>query len=993
MSADDTTAWKLCVKDSYVSSSLLLLLALIALEYVPILASQQRHTLTHHYADLAFPWFVIVSAAVKWLRAKSKGAKLFWGWIALAFVLDELNLLGSALLQDSASLDAHLLVGALGPFSGLCTLIAAAPDAHVEDDLSGQAYLRRNRIVGCLLWGFALLFYFLIIPAKLNPQGVAPQAADLSETLIDACVVIRLTPLAVRCSSRWRSVYGWMAAAYTCWFVGDIVFGLDVTKLWQATSGIWRDLRVYLPYVLMLVAIRSFKGASDNSGERVADRSPLRDATLLPSSIIFLFLLPAMHIALTSMVTSPPRVQFFRGMLVLVVSPILLLLVWKERRVLQEQRSHAEAQREQSERLFDSLFERAPDAYYMIDLQGRFVSGNRSAERMIGYSREELIGKHFATCGLVSSNYVCKALGSFAKNALGREMDDVELVLNRRDGGELPVEVRAFPVEFRGRTCILGIARDISDRKRIEAQTRGLNEVLQARLDERTFELREANARYRQVVDEVPAVTYVCELGCTGQWRYVSRQIESMFGYTPTEWKAEPSFWFEHVHPEDQNQVRIAEDACHNGSTYRLEYRLRTKKGDYRWVRDEARVFAEPQGELLMHGLLLDIHERKLLEEQLQQAHRLEAIGHLAGGIAHDFNNILNIIMGYSQLLLSQENSPGKLQKGLTRIFDATKRGASLTQQLLAFSRKQILQPQVIDLNDKLSEVQEMLSRVLGEDIDLVTRFHCATALIEADPNQIERVLINLAINARDAMPGGGRLLMETSGAAPEDMALLPESSRDSSQHVCLTVTDSGAGMDEETIRHIFEPFFTTKDRGRGTGLGLAQVYGIVQQSKGSISVRSTHGKGTEFQVFFPVVEGKPIAPEPRSIPVLRGTETILLVEDEGSLREVTAASLEEFGYRVLQADTPAMALNISRSYSGVIDLLVTDVIMPGMNGRQLAETLVASRPTLKVVFMSGYTDDKIARAGVLQPDVRLLQKPFTQGEVRLMVRQSLDEG
>ena len=332
------------------------------------------------------------------------------------------------------------------------------------------------------------------------------------------------------------------------------------------------------------------------------------------------------------------------------------------------------------------------------------------------------------------------------------------------------------------------------------------------------------------------------------------------------------------------------------------------------------------------------------------------------------------------------------VQKGLTKIFEATQRGASLTQQLLAFSRKQVLKPQVIDLNHTLAEVQEMLSRVMGEDIELVTNLHCSAALIQADPNQIERMLINLAINAREAMPDGGRLVMETNGATPDDVLLLPEASRHSSPHVRLAVTDTGTGMNAETINHIFEPFFTTKHRGQGTGLGLAQVYGIVQQSNGSISVSSTPGKGSEFRIYFPLVENQPQAEVPSSIPVLRGTETILLVEDENELRDVTAAFLEGLGYRVLQAETPARALDISSSFNSGIDLLITDVIMPKMNGRQLADALVANRSSLRVIFISGYTDDKIAGAGLQHANMQFLPKPFTQEELGDMVRKTLDQ-
>jgi len=978
------------VKDGYVSSALSLVLVAIALDYLPILTAGQRETLAIYYAQLPLAFLVVLALGVALRRSERKQERLFWTWLLTGFSSLLANLIGFAILRDDARFGAvNLLIGAFGPASVLCTLIATAQDPHLSEDSSGQAELRRNRAMGYWVLGFALFFYFALIPARIEPEHNSIWVTEsLPYLLLESLAVARFLTLMLICSSpRWKIIYGWMTAAFAIWAFGDVLYLLDDAEIWKIKYGTLSDLWFYLPYVALLLAIRSGHGGATVTTEVSGSRRQSRLAVmvaLIPSSA-FLFLLPTMHIAFTSVTTMPPRLQFFRGALVLVVLPILFLLSWREQRVLREQSIRANAKREKSELLFENIFERAPEAYYLIDLHGRFVSGNRAAEELIGYSREELIGKHIATCGLVSEPYACNALRALTKSIQGNDVEDVELVLNHRNGSHVPVEVRAFPVDYSGRILILGMACDISARKRME-------EELQARLEERTAELRQVNARYRQVVDQVPAVAYICELGCAGKWQYVSRQIEPMFGFTPEEWMAEPGFWFDHVHPDDRGRVRAEEDSCHNGNSYRLEYRLQTKKKDYRWVRDEAQIFTGPDGVLLWHGLLLDIHEAKHLEEQLRQAQKLEAIGHLAGGIAHDFNNILNIIMGYSELLVSPKSTPSLLKKGLSSIFEATRRGASLTQQLLAFGRKQVLQPRVIDLNHVLSEVQKMLSRVMGEDIELVTNFHSSTAFIEADPNQIERMLINLAINAREAMPAGGRLVMETRSVGPEDLSLLPEARRHSSRHVLLTITDTGSGMDEQTIDHIFEPFFTTKQRGQGTGLGLAQVYGIVQQSNGSISVNSILGEGTEFRIYFPLTENKPQTDQPASTLGLNGTETILLVEDMNELREVTAAFLEASGYRVLEAGTPAQALEISKSFTGPIDLLLTDVIMPKMNGRQLADALVAARPSLRVIFISGYADDKIAGAGLQYANVRFLAKPFTQKELGLIVRQALDQ-
>ncbi len=977
-------------RGGYVLTAVVMISAALALDYLPILTPEQRQTFAIYYAQLPMAWLAVLATALVLRRSVGKQQKLFWSWLLLGFSCFLAALIGFAIFRDAPHFVLpNLLVGAFGPATILCVLIAATQDPHLQEDPSGQAYLRRNRAVGYLTLGFALFFYFALIPARLYPEHYSIWAPEsLPYLLLESVALGRFLLLWLGCSSqRWRAVYGWMAACFALWALGDVLFLLEDAHVWKIRYATLEDLWFYLPYVALLLAIQSGQRPATTATEESDPFRPSRFAMMvsrIPSSA-FLFLLPTMHIALTSVTPMPPKLQLFRGILVLALLPFLFRLAWREQFALQEQNIQANARREKAELLFENIFERAPEAYYLVDLQGRFVSGNRAAEKMIGYSREELIGKHIATCGLVSGTYQCKALAALTKNLIGIEVDNVELFLNHKNGSQVPVEIRAFPIEYSGRMLVLGMACDISERKRAEEQ-------LQARLDERTAELREANARYRQVVDQVPAVTYICEVGCDGKWQYVSKQTESMFGFTPQEWMAAPSFWIEHVHPDDRNRVRVEEELCQHGSFYRLEYRLQTKKSDYRWVRDEAQVYAGPEGVLLMHGILLDIHEAKLLEEQLRHSQKLEAIGHLAGGIAHDFNNLLNIIMGYSELLLSPNRSTSLLHDGLTSIFETTKRGAALTQQLLAFSRKQVLQPQVMDLNHALSEVQKMLSRVMGEDIELVTNFHCSETFIEADPNQIERMLINLAINAREAMPSGGRLVIETANVTPEDFLLLPESSRHSSKHVRLMITDTGNGMDAQTIDHIFEPFFTTKQRGQGTGLGLAQVYGIVQQSDGSISVSSTPGEGSAFRIFFPLVEGKRPPETPLSIAGLKGTETILLVEDEKELRAVTAAFLEASGYRVLEAGTPALALDLSNSVNSQIDLLITDVIMPGMNGRQLADILVEARPSLRVIFMSGYTDDKISGAGLQYANMRFLAKPFTQQKLGLMVRQALDQ-
>jgi two-component system cell cycle sensor histidine kinase/response regulator CckA len=391
-------------------------------------------------------------------------------------------------------------------------------------------------------------------------------------------------------------------------------------------------------------------------------------------------------------------------------------------------------------------------------------------------------------------------------------------------------------------------------------------------------------------------------------------------------------------------------------------------------------------------GIQRDVTERIQLEEQLRNAQQLEAIGRLAGGVAHDFNNILSIIMGHGELLLATAGDDERARNGLEQIRRAADRAASLTQQLLAFSRRQVLQPKVLDLNEAVADVQKMLSRVIGEDIQLVASLHPSLVPVKADPGQVEQVLMNLAINARDAMPHGGNLTMETSNVDVE-LELARDLELVHGAYVMLKVSDSGHGMDAETVLHIFEPFFTTKPMGKGTGLGLSTVYGIVKQSGGSIQVESEEGRGTTFRIYLPVAEGAMGKRQElvASDKIAGGTETILLTEDEPDLRELARIFLEGYGYKVLEAASAEQAIRTANLFAGHIDLLLTDVIMPGMSGSQLAENILTQRPQTKIVYMTGYTDDMVVQHKVLEPGVKLLQKPFSKADLALKVRSTLD--
>jgi PAS domain S-box-containing protein len=391
--------------------------------------------------------------------------------------------------------------------------------------------------------------------------------------------------------------------------------------------------------------------------------------------------------------------------------------------------------------------------------------------------------------------------------------------------------------------------------------------------------------------------------------------------------------------------------------------------------------------------LRLELAERKQLEEQLRQSQKMEAVGQLAGGVAHDFNNLLTIITGHTQLLLEHLTPGNGLRGYVTEIQKAGDRAASLTRQLLAFSRQQVLQPQVLDLNSIVANIHKLLRRLIGEDIDLVAVPRNDLGRVKADPGQLEQVIMNLAVNARDAMPQGGKLTIETANVDLDETYARGHVGVTPGPYVMLAVSDTGIGMDAATRAHMFEPFFTTKEKGKGTGLGLATIYGIVKQSGGNVWVYSELGRGTTFKIYLPRVEEalKPIERSSARHGVGRGSETVLIVEDEGAVRSLVRGVLEENGYTVLEAGGGEEALVISARHAGRIDLILTDVVMPHMSGRELAERLASLRPEAKVLYMSGYTDDAIVRHGALAVGTAYLQKPFTPSALVCKIREVLD--
>ena len=525
--------------------------------------------------------------------------------------------------------------------------------------------------------------------------------------------------------------------------------------------------------------------------------------------------------------------------------------------------------------------------------------------------------------------------------------------------------------------------RDVAERKRAAA-------VLRAAQDH----AGSLEARLRHVLESIPDVLYSVDPALT-VCHYMSPACFTAFGYRPEQFLSNPRLWGERVLEEDRAAVRARrERVLQLRRAERLEYRVRHQDGTIRWLEDEIVPVMDAGGAVeRLDGVARDITERHRLEIRLVQTTKMEAVGRLAGGIAHDFNNILTAVLAHSEFLAEAMSAGDPRKDDVEEIRRCASRAAALTQQLLAFSRKQVLQPKVIALNEVVRGVEKLLRRLIGEDIALKVRLAPDLWTIQADPGQLEQVLVNLAVNARDAMPTGGALTIETANSGPPLSETAEQSAPGPTEYVVLTVLDTGVGMDPETKAHIFEPFFTTKDVGQGTGMGLATVYGIVKQSGGLITVDSTCGKGATFRIYFPRASKPPtIEAVVATSEVEGGSETVLVVEDQREVRNVVCRTLEGAGYRVIPAVNADDARRLVQHQTERVNLVLTDVVMPGGSGPELVAWLQVQHPGIRVLYMSGYTDTAVGAQELRSGGLSLLQKPFDRMTLTKRVREALDK-
>ena len=616
------------------------------------------------------------------------------------------------------------------------------------------------------------------------------------------------------------------------------------------------------------------------------------------------------------------------------------------------------------------------DAIVGKTLDGVVTNWNSAAEQIFGYTEQEMVGASIFRLIPAELHDAERDLLEQIRRGEAVRFSETERI--RKDGQRIYIALSVSPIlDAQGQVIgASSIKRDVTERRQAQVA------------------LAQSQERLHLALKAARMGTWRWEVG-TNELSW-DEGLNHLYGVTPDQPVTRFDQFIERVYQDDRPYVHKAiERAIEASGGLDYEFRIVTADGRIRWLADQGRVVRDPAGKLLyMTGVCLDVTERKLAEERLRQAQRMDSVGQLAGGIAHEANNMMSVVLGCADYVLQRTDLPEPVRQDVDQIWRAAKRTAGITQQLLAFSRRQVLQPQVLDLNTTVRELEPILTRALGENRGL--RMHLSPTLgpIRADPGQLEQVLLNLTLNARDAMEEGGRLTIETLNVVldADYAAAKPVETLTPGEYAALVVTDTGHGMDRATLRYIFEPFFTTKPVGQGTGLGLSTVYGIVKQSGGFVWVYSEPGLGTTFKLYFPLAASLPQQPTtPANVPAGRPDEVILIAEDEPMVRDIMARTLRDCGYSVLEAPDGRQALDLVESRRGRVSLIVADVVMPNMGGREMATRVAQQWPDLPVLFTSGYTGLDVVRRGLLEEGREFVQKPLAPEALARKVREMVD--
>ena len=905
------------------------------------------------------------------LRAGQRGsafAKSYWRLCGLAFLiwgvaqtLGTYHLYLATFTSQAAPRGIILYFFSFTPFFAALFLPSDAANRQTR----WETYLDFVLIV---IISSALYLLFLHAPWwQLTPaEWVSRRAATVNfrNFLLTAGFLARL--LTSR-SSQQRGLYTRIGVPISLYSLGFWIGKRGIT-LWANQLGTWFDLGWTLPFALVVAFAEAWQDLPDKEHRqenKLAGFGPFLLTFLVSLSLP----LVVVWIILTRGSLSTPEVFLVCGAGVSIVICFFLRVAFVQYR---QRRTFEKLQ--DSEQRYRLLFEHNLVGVFRTTPEGKYLDCNEAYARIFGYaSREE------ALAGTPAELYVnpetrVERLAMLRKQ---RTITNLESVQRRKDGNLIWIlQNVTLMQDDKGNEFVEGTVIDVTERKLAEAKT------------------AEWKNRYDAAVLASGQIIY--------DWNPLTNEVtfggnfERILGFTVDEISAGKNRWRELIHPEDlERYIKAVDDALKGSQPLHIEYRVRRKNGQYAIMKEEGGQFivSEPGKISRMAGFISDVTDQRMLESQLRQSQKMEAVGRLAGGLAHDFNNLLTVIKGYSRMVLDDTGSKGKLRANVEHIDAAAERAASLTQHLLAFSRKQVLQPKVIDLNELIAGLNNMLPRLIGEDIEVVISPSRELGFVNADPSQIEQVIMNLVVNARDAMPSGGQLTLETHNVELDAAYATDHEGVHAGPYVMLAVSDTGVGMDPQTQSRIFEPFFTTKELGRGTGLGLSTVYGIVKQSGGHIWVYSEIGRGTTFKIYLARVKAPPAQAQQPARPTVsaHGTETILLVEDDELVRELTNSLLTRFGYRVLIAENLSVLSEVLAESKEKVDLLLTDVVMPQISGREVANRVTARWPGIKVLYMSGYTENAIVHHGVLDTGTHFLAKPFTPAALAGKLREILD--
>jgi PAS domain S-box-containing protein len=943
--------------------------AILILTHVSLLAVRYGSDMASVWGDWIDTLAPIVAAIVCWQVSRRAGTfgRRVWRLVAFSSLLTAIGQGLYTYYYDYL----HSPLGTIWPSDVLVffwvvpivTTVLLSP----RDPGLGYAWLRVCDFAQVCTLALAVELSQIYVPSRWQAAGRAMEVRTLHAGifffgLIAVSFIVR--GLLGRTSAE-RAFFGRMGAFLTLHAVV-----LNGTLAWQASGhyeqGRWPDLCWTLSYCFLILIAATWKSEEAELAPEPTSRSLRLLAQFSP------LLIPAIVFPL---VLSIAQEQFWWSVVLVLVS---FLAASGRLFVVQNQLLVSSRELERNLALLRGITEGTTDAVFVKDLQGQYIMINTAGARFVGRSVADVIGK--------TDLELFKPEVGRTIMALDRKVLQCGETRTYEEFGTAAGVTRLYlstkgPFRDPGGQVVglLGICRDITDRKRAEE------------------EIRQSQQKLRIHLDHTPLAVIEWDLNfCVAGW---NPSAERIFGYTREEAMGKHGHFLVPVSYRQQAD-RTWQDLTDQRGGAQSPEQARfscndnlTKDGrlvSCEWyntplVDDAGRVLG-------VASLAQDVTERVLLEDSLRQSQKMEAIGRLAGGVAHDFNNLLTVIIGYSQILA--EGVPaGQLADGVAQIKSAADKAAGITRQLLAFSRKQVLTPRVINLNDSMLNLDSLLRRLIGEDVEVLTIPAKDLGSVKADPGQIEQVIMNLALNSRDAMPEGGKITIETSNEVLDETYARERQPVVPGNYVMLAVSDTGEGMTSETLARIFEPFYTTKELGKGTGLGLSMVYGIVKQSGGYIWVYSEPSRGTTFKIYLPTVDKPADAPsyEKNTSREQRGTETILLVEDDPQLRRLSSSVLSHCGYKVMVAATPEEGLAISRANREDIQLLVTDVIMPRMNGRQLAEQILKVCPGLKVLYISGYTNNAIVHYGVLDSGLWFLPKPFTLSALVAKVREVLD--